>query len=88
MRDEINSATRFQWAHACFLNMAEVLFALQDAEEDSQRRYPFPLGLRKGDLAFLTLEELGAYHRQLFLWGWRFSLLRNAMRPGPEGTSY
>ncbi|WP_303673507.1 hypothetical protein [Vampirovibrio chlorellavorus] len=86
MRDEINISTRFQWAHSCFLTVAEVLFALQDAEEDSQRRLLRSSDLRTGDLTFLTLEELGTYHRQLFLWGWRFSLFRNAMRSGPEGS--
>ncbi len=85
MRDEINISTRFQWPHAYFLDVAEVVFALLDSEEDSQRRRPFPAVLAEGCPAFLTLAELEAYHRQLFLWGWRFSRPCKVLLPGPKG---
>ncbi|WMU93425.1 hypothetical protein EMOOHJMP_00233 [Microcystis phage MaAM05] len=86
MRDEINTSTRFQWPHAYFLDVAEVVFALLDSEEDSLRRRPFPPALAQGGSAWLTLVELEAYHRQLFLWGWRFSRPCKVLLSGPKGT--
>lgn len=86
MRDEKNISSQFQWSQAYFLSVAEVVLALLDSEEDSLRRTPPPSWVCGSECAFLTLDELGAYHRQLFLWGWRFWLPMNVLLEGPEGS--